>query len=574
MHREYIRKILHYSRPYWKAQFCILILWTAISLLGALVPFINREIINLMQSKFFLSKLISLLLALFVIRTTVVILNFIAEYRFEYLQKEATADFFQKTYESLQKLPIERLISEKGGEYISKILSDGEMAGIVVSGFFPSTLLNLLRFLVVIAVLIYLNPILGIISVIFIPFYFFVFKKYSKGIIESSQEERISYANVLESLKEKIEGLPIAIFYKQENFLIKKFLFDIKEWLKNIRKVIFNMKAYTASYSYLSAIFPLVIFGVGAVLVSIGRTDIGTMIAFYLYSENLFEPLSNFSKNLGAFSQVIPPFNRVLTIIETTYTAPDGTRTLRELKSISLNGLTVKYGDKEVLDNINLKLDFTNNVNIAIVGCSGSGKSTLVRFLSGYFDSERCLINDVPITAYSKKSLRKHILLVSNTDFIFGMTVRENLSMGENFSEEEMEYALKLCGLNFGREFLNTKVGEGGKALSTGERQRLALARAILRKPTLLILDEALSGVDAETENVIFKNIKAIIPNLIVISHRLSTVLQCREIYVLDKGKIAAIGTHEELLASCPTYRDIIKEQLIENRNNDVSVKA
>lgn len=100
-----------------------------------------------------------------------------------------------------------------------------------------------------IVVLIYLNPILAIVSVIFIPFYFFVF-------IESSQEERISYANVLESLKEKIEGWPIAIFYKQENFLIKKFLFDIKKWLKNIRKVIFNMKTYTASYSYLSVIFP------------------------------------------------------------------------------------------------------------------------------------------------------------------------------------------------------------------------------------------------------------------------------------------------------------------------------
>jgi ABC-type multidrug transport system fused ATPase/permease subunit len=568
MYKEYLKKIVHYSKPYWKTQLYILALWVVIALLGAAVPFINQEIINsLAQSNLLLSKLLQLLILLFVLKTATVFLNFLAEYRFEYLKKEATADFFQKTYESLQKFPVEKLLQEKGGEYISRILSDGEMAGIVISGLIPSTLLNLFRFLVVIVVLIYLNPILGTISLVFIPFYFFVFKKYSKGIIESSQEERISYANVLGSLKEKIEGLPITIFYKREEFLLKKFLSDIKEWLRNVRRVIFNMQAYTASYSYLSTIFPLIIFGAGAVLVTMGKTSIGTMIAFFLYSGSLFEPLSNFSQNLGAFSQVIPPLERVITIIETTDRAKDGTVELKELKDIKVDGLSVSYGNYVVLDNINLKIDFSKTVNMAIVGFSGSGKTTLARFISGYFDSDKCLINDIPITSYTKKFLRKHILLVSNTDFIFGMTVRENLSMGEDFSDEDMIDALTLCGLSVNKDFLDIKVGEGGKALSTGEKERLALARAILRKPTLLILDEALSDVDAETESLIFKNIKTVIPNLIVISHRLSTILQCEEIYVLDKGKIVANGTHEALLKSSPTYREIVKEQLIEEQS-------
>ncbi|NNG66303.1 ABC transporter ATP-binding protein [Caldanaerobacter subterraneus] len=103
-------------------------------------------------------------------------------------------------------------------------------------------------------------------------------------------------------------------------------------------------------------------------------------------------------------------------------------------------------------------------------------------------------------------------------------------------------------------------------------KQRLALARAILRKPTLLVLDEALSGVDTETESMIFKNIKTIVQNLIVISHRLSTVLQYKEIYVLDKGEIVANGAHEELPSSCPIYREIIKEQLIKTKNSNVSI--
>jgi ATP-binding cassette subfamily C protein len=568
MYKEYLKKIVHYSKPYWKTQLYILALWVVIALLGAAVPFINQEIINsLAQSNLLLSKLIQLLILLFVLKTATVFLNFLTEYRFEYLKKEATADFFQKTYESLQKFPVEKLLQEKGGEYISRILSDGEMAGIVISGLIPSTLLNLFRFLVVIVVLIYLNPILGTISLVFIPFYFFVFKKYSKGIIESSQEERISYANVLGSLKEKIEGLPITIFYKREEFLLKKFLSDIKGWLRNVRRVIFNMQAYTASYSYLSTIFPLIIFGAGTVLVTMGKTSIGTMIAFFLYSGSLFEPLSNFSKNLGAFSQVIPPLERVITIIETTDRAKDGTIELKELKDIKVDGLSVSYGNNVVLDNINLKIDFSKTVNMAIVGFSGSGKTTLARFISGYFDSDKCLINDIPITSYTKKSLRRHILLVSNTDFIFGMKARENLSMGEDFSDEDTIDALNLCGLSVNKDFLYIKVGEGGKALSTGEKERLALARAILRKPTLLILDEALSGVDAETESLIFKNIKTVIPNLIVISHRLSTILQCEEIYVLDKGKIVANGTHEALLKSSPTYREIVKEQLIEEQS-------
>jgi len=568
MYKEYLKKIVHYSKPYWKTQLYILALWVVIALFGAAVPFINQEIINsLAQSNLLLSKLLQLLILLFVLKTATVFLNFLTEYRFEYLKKEATADFFQKTYESLQKFPVEKLLQEKGGEYISRILSDGEMAGVVISGLIPSTLLNLFRFLVVIVVLIYLNSILGTISLVFIPFYFFVFKKYSKGIIESSQEERISYANVLGSLKEKIEGLPITNFYKREEFLLKKFLSDIKEWLRNVRRVIFNMQAYTASYSYLSTIFPLIIFGAGAVLVTMSKTSIGTMIAFFLYSGSLFEPMSNFSQNLGAFSQVIPPLERVITIIETTDRAKDGTIELKELQDIEVDGLSVSYGNNVVLDNINLKIDFSKTVNMAIVGFSGSGKTTLARFISGYFDSDKCLINDIPIISYAKKSLRKHILLVSNTDFIFGMTVRENLSMGEDFSDEDMIDALNLCGLSVNKDFLDIKVGEGGKALSTGEKERLALARAILRKPTLLILDEALSGVDAETESLIFKNIKTVIPNLIVISHRLSTILQCEEIYVLDKGKIVANGTHEALLKSSPTYREIVKEQLIEEQS-------
>ena len=147
MYKEYFKKIVRYSRPYWKTQLYILALWVVIALLGAAVPFINQEIINsLTQSNLLLSKLIQLLILLFVLKTAVVFLNFFAEYRFEYLQKEATADFFQKTYESLQKFPVEKLLQEKGGEYISRILSDGEMAGVVISGLIPSTLLNLFRF--------------------------------------------------------------------------------------------------------------------------------------------------------------------------------------------------------------------------------------------------------------------------------------------------------------------------------------------------------------------------------------------------------------------------------------------
>lgn len=540
----------------------ILFVWVVITGLNAITPFLSRDLINntLVQDAF--SRIIPLIAGLLIIKTAAIILNFIGEYELECLKRQVVGDFWRYTYEKLQRLSMKRFTRESSGTYISKILADGEMTGQMVAGFLPSNMLNIVRVLVVISILIILNPTLGLISLSFLPVYYLIFTRYSESIIESSQNERIFYANLLESLKEKIEGLPLVIFYQREKFLSTKFSLDISEWLGWIKKVIRNIQKYNASYFYVSSVFPLFIFGLGALLVTLGKIDIGTMIAFFLYVNNLFQPLSNISRNWGALSQAIPPMERVMAILEETDVAVFGTSVLAKLHSVTLDGLSFAYGNKVILDDIVWRLDLNGQSNTAIVGRSGVGKTTLARFFTGYLDSDRCKINGRPITEYSRESLRRHVLLVGQGDFIFNLTVMENLAMGESFSDEEMRAALGICGIDLGTEFLHRRVGEKGMRLSDGERQRLALARAVLRKPALLVLDEALSGVDAEIESTIFKNIKGVIPHLVVISHRLSTILQCDDIYVLDDGKFIAHGSHQELLNSCSVYQSIISDQL------------
>jgi ABC-type bacteriocin/lantibiotic exporter with double-glycine peptidase domain len=564
MYCKFITQIYYHSRQYYKEQISILIFWIFITGLTALIPFLNRGLIDTLLSKHIGNRILLLVLGILCLKTFAIILNFVSEYKLETLKRKVTCDLWLTMYQSLQNLPIMHIYKDTSASYITKILSDGEIAAHMIAGFLPSVFLNIIRIAAVSVVLIILNPLLALISFCSIPLYYLTFTKYSQNILQSSQNERKRYSILLESLKEKIEGLPFIVFYNKEGFYKDKFLSDTNDWLKWIKKLILNIQKYNTSYFYFTSIFPLLIFGIGALLIIHSGITIGGLIAFFLYVGNLYEPLSNLATNFGSLSKTIPSFERVSSILNSPHQARKGDKILKELKELTMKNVTFGYKDTVVLDRLNFSLKFGRNFAIAVVGKSGCGKSTFARIMSGFFDSEQCEINGFPIICYDKISLRRYITLVGQNDFLFNLTVAENLSMGDQFTKEEMLQALVNCGMNLDVKFLESHIGERGLRLSDGQKQRVSLARAILRKPQLLVLDEALSGVDAETESLIFNKIKRLIPYIIVISHRLSTILQCSGIYVLHDGRFVDSGSHEELLNSCTLYRELIKEQIIE----------
>ncbi|HAA82555.1 MAG TPA: ABC transporter ATP-binding protein, partial [Thermotoga naphthophila] len=162
---------------------------------------------------------------------------------------------------------------------------------------------------------------------------------------------------------------------------------------------------------------------------------------------------------------------------------------------------------------------------------------------------------------------RRNIVLVRSNDILFDTTIRNNITLFEDFPEDEIENVLKMCECDFVEKLesgIDTIVGERGTKLSDGQRQRIVLARALIRKPQVLILDEATSGVDGKTEERIFEKILREIETVIIISHRLSTVRKAKKIYVMENGRILDSGSHEELIVRCEKYTEILKEQFVE----------
>jgi ATP-binding cassette subfamily B protein len=245
---------------------------------------------------------------------------------------------------------------------------------------------------------------------------------------------------------------------------------------------------------------------------------------------------------------------------------------------IEFRGLNFSHDGTQVLHDVNLKIPAGKS--LAIVGPTGSGKTTLVNLIPRVYDAEpgMVLIDGRPIRDYSLETLRRSIGFVPQETFLFSETVRENIAFGkENASDEEVRSAASAASIaaeieSFPEQY-RTMVGERGITLSGGQKQRSAIARALIRNPHILVLDDALSSVDTQTEDKILNHLREITRGrtTIFISHRVSTVRNADQIAVLHAGRVVELGTHEELLALDGYYGDLYNKQLLEEELAEVS---
>lgn len=282
----------------------------------------------------------------------------------------------------------------------------------------------------------------------------------------------------------------------------------------------------------------------------------------------LVEPLSSVFKVNLQLQATIPAIKRILEYLEMD-TEKEGDLTVNKINSLTFENVNFEYQNGQAILK-NLTFDIKAGQNIAFVGNSGAGKTTITNLLFRFYNPKEgsIKINDIDINSLKIKSLRQALGVCSQDTLLFNTTIKENLKYGNlNATEREIIEACKLSHIHHFIETLPEKyetiVGERGIKLSGGQKQRLAIARAILKNPQILILDEATSHLDSESENIIQESLKTVAEGrtTIIIAHRLSTVVNCDRIFVLNQGKIVEEGKHQELLKSQGVYYKLWHEQ-------------
>ena len=472
-----------------------------------------------------------------------------------------------KLYNKIQNSKFVEYSKIDSGDIMSRLLSDIDENAYTMALVLPTMIFNFLWLFVISLVLIYLNWQLSLIVFVSLPFYWIIIRSSQSKLQNYSKNERESFGKLTSSIKEKLDGQPVIRILGKAKYFLDSISNDATNWSEQATKVgIFQITILNIAY-FINYITPVIVLGIGGLFAIRGNMSLGTLIAFYSFVPWIYEPISIINENLVQIHRAEPLSQRFFEILDLPEEESDGIYSFPKNYDIKYNKVSFTYKDELVLKDINLYID--KNEKIAIVGTSGSGKSTMMNLLVRLYDptSGEILLEDKNLKEYNLQEIREHIKLVRGNDPLFNMSVKENIMLGDEFTDQEFNKAVKKAKvdkfINLLDEGYDTIVGERGSKLSDGQRQRVAIARALIRKPKVLILDEATSGVDSQTEEEIFEELKEYDMTLIIISHRLSTIRKADKVVVLKDGEIIGEGTHNELVESSPVYKEIIESQLV-----------
>jgi len=475
-------------------------------------------------------------------------------------------------YEKILHLPVGYFTEKKKGDIISRMTNDiGEIESSVVGTFDgmikdPLTVLGYLIFLVII------SPQLSLFLVILLPVTGLLIGRISRKLKRQSQDAAVKLGESLSILDETLGGLRVIKAFLVEKIMSRRFN-NVNTELYHVRKKMGARRDLASPLTELLGVMVLctiLYFGGRLVLENKGLN--GEELMAYIASFALIiNPAKNISTSLFNIQRGAAALIRVEEILNTPEVivdSPGGKKINSFDEKIEFRDVSFSYNDDLILDRINLTVE--KGKTIALVGSSGAGKSTLADLVPRFHDvsSGELLIDGINIKDCSLHSLRSLMSIVTQEPILFNDTLANNIRLGkENATDEEIISAAKIANAhNFIIQKENgydTNIGDRGSKLSGGERQRLTIARALIKNPPILILDEATSSLDTESERLVQDAINNMMQNRtsIVIAHRLSTIRHADEIIVLQKGKIVERGTHDYLLSQNGFYKKLVEMQ-------------
>ncbi|MFL6621560.1 MAG: ABC transporter ATP-binding protein [Sulfurifustis sp.] len=475
-------------------------------------------------------------------------------------------------FNHVQRLSHAFFARHQTGAIVSRVVNDISLAQNFVGSALTNVWMDLALLLALIAILVSIHPWLTLVSLVLMPVYLFALKAMGPRIQQTSKEVQQRLEVLSGELHEKVAGVAIVkgfaretaegrAFAEHANKLLKKVLYSVRFSATN--EVAVGFVVHTA---------PVLVAGYGVYQIIGGQLTVGELTQFLLYLGMFYQPLQRLSDLSVVLSNALAAIDRIFEYFDTQPHVTERSRavTLTECRGrIDFEHVQFSYdGDTPILQDIQLSV--APGQTVAFVGPSGAGKSTLANLVPRFYDPTdgRILLDGHDLRDIELTSLRLHIGIVNQETILFSGTVQENLLLAKpNASSEEIVAALEAANAwEFVQrlpEGLGTEIGERGAVLSGGQKQRLAIARAFLKDPRILILDEATSSLDSRSERRIQDALHRLLRNRtsIVIAHRLSTVLRADLIVVLDGGCVVDTGRHAELLARGGLYAQLYNEQ-------------
>jgi len=530
-----------------------IILFLILSIFGYAQAMLMKNFIDSLVSLQEFSTISKIGLALLVLTFLSYLGSFYGEFMLQRLGIKALKIFSQDLVFSIHRAKLGKISS---GDVIARFVSDLPELSLGLAGLIPGLSVQLINIAVATFTLYSLSPTMLLVAVLIIPINYAIYKKASGKSIEYSKRERESLSKVVAVTKTSIDNLFFIKRLDKYEYFEERFSMSLSEWLKNMTRFLRVRIFFQKSYYYTSSIARLIMLLVGGWLATKGLASVGAIVAFTNYLPQFYEPLTNLANSFTYLNALIPYVERYKEIVNIEKEDLDKGHELKSVKSIECKNVSVG-----ILSNVTLELK--KNETIGIVGPIGSGKTTLALTLIRLREPEtgHILINGKDYRVYSLRSLRKRIYYLPSKDWIFDGTLKENLMLDDMYREDEVIHVLKIVGIDFAEldDYITSK------ALSEGQKQKIALARALLRKPEVLILDEATNSLDVQNEAQVLEKIREFLKDstLIIISHRLTALKNADKIFVLNKGKILDSGKHEELYERCSLYRTLVENSRV-----------
>jgi ATP-binding cassette subfamily B protein len=567
---EVLRRLFSFITPY-KLQFYFLILLIVLSaILAPILPLlikytIDNPIANGDYQQ--LSVMLSIMIGTLILGAFI---SFFNTYLSGWLGQHIIRDIRIQLYDKLLQFRLKFFDNTPVGRLVTRTISDIETLSNVFSAGFAAIIGDILQLILIISVMFYTDWRLSLISLSTVPLMLvstYVFKEKVKA---SFNLVRNAVSNLNSFVQEHITGMNVVQIFNAEEIEYQKFEKINAAHRDANNKSIFYYSVYYPVIEVISALGVGLVVWYGARQIIGMEVTFGTVTAFIMFINQFFRPIRMIADRVNTLQMGIVSTDRILKLLDSDEFIDSNGTISAELKGkVEFKNVWFAYNDENyVLKDISFTASESDT--IAFVGATGAGKSSIINLLSRFYEINKgeVLIDNRPVSEFDIRSLRKQIGVVLQDVFLFSDTIEYNINLGDtSITREQIVEAAKLVGVHdFIMQLPNNydyNVQERGATLSVGQRQLISFVRAIVQNPRIIVLDEATSSVDTETEELIQVAIEKLMKGrtALVIAHRLSTIQKADKIIVLDKGKIVESGTHQELLEVGGFYSNLYNMQ-------------